>query len=155
MYHRLDVTHLLFASASEGADSYAGDLVFWDFAVRYTHSAKGIGGLTLARMPQSPPPGQPFGDVVAFFACRTDLANGLYHLKDLNLYPLDTHPAGGFPQPFEPAARGPETERQLHQADFLIYDTSCQKRLSDLAVAEFTPLTLRGSEHLHVRKTSP
>ena len=46
------VTHLLWPTGfSSNGDSVAGDLVFFDFALRYGREARAVGGFTLARMP--------------------------------------------------------------------------------------------------------
>ncbi|HET7541750.1 MAG TPA: hypothetical protein VFK05_17870 [Polyangiaceae bacterium] len=84
LYQSLGATHLLWAPKSKGTDSLAGDIMFFDFALRRAQSMGSPGGLRLAKMPDAPPSG-PFNDTVAVFSCPGSYPTGLYPVKSLRV----------------------------------------------------------------------
>jgi len=101
LFKEWGVTHLMWVNRSaSGDDSLAGDIVFWDFALRYGVEPKAVGSLTLAKMPTTPPPpGLPQGDVVALLPCGGTYKAGLYHLGEVTVHGTRS---GRVPKPFTP-----------------------------------------------------
>lgn len=84
LYRSLGATHILWAPKSKGTDSLAGDIMFYDFALRRAQGMGTPGGLRLARMPEKPPD-EPFNDTVAVFSCPGSYPSGLYPVSSLRV----------------------------------------------------------------------
>jgi hypothetical protein len=102
----LGVTHLFWESASsKGADSVAGELVFWSFATRFTEDRKVLGGHTLATMPTEAPPAE-WNAHALYFGCTQ---SGLFRVADLRDFGYDGTP--DYPAPLEPLPPKPARPR--------------------------------------------
>lgn len=125
---RMGVTHLLWESgASKVSDSLAGDLLFFDLAVRHGQAPKRYGGLTLARLPATPPPATAPAHV-AYLGCETTYRSGLYRLDSLTVPAFGNRP----PEAHPPPLLLEEAEEDVTEgADFLVIDTTCRKTLAD------------------------
>lgn len=153
MLREFGVTHLAWGP-DQSDEGIADHLIFMDFALRRGEPAEAVGGLTIARMPSSPPPSAPFGDVVAFYGCGARYRSGLYHLHDLKHPTIDPRPADQVPSPMQPAA--PETRAsQIERADFVVIEPSCAALLRGVEASPFVDLGARHSLHYYVRHTSP
>jgi hypothetical protein len=84
LYRSLGATHILWAPKSKGTDSLAGDIMFYDFALRRAQSLGSPGGMRLAQMPDKPP-SEPFNDTVAVFSCSGSYPTGLYPVSSLRV----------------------------------------------------------------------
>lgn len=125
LYRELGVTHIVWKdSVSKGWDSLAGDLVFFDFAVRHTVSQRRVSGHWVAAMPEAPPPDVPYGKV-AFFGCPGDYRPGLYELSEMTT-PVFGPERESFPDPsvaFD--AEVDDAEGLVAQADYVVFDQKC------------------------------
>lgn len=151
---RMNATHVLW-TGSQLSDSIAGDLVFYDFVIRHTIERKNISPYFVGKLPAVAPPSEPFGDIVVFLGCSEHYTPGLYHRRDLTVFPFDPRPDSEYPRPFEPAT--PETKREglLSRADFVVLNPACAPRLEVYLASDFVGLTTRGNLQLWVRRTSP
>ena len=78
----MGVTHISWdRTQSNGWDSIAGDIMFFEFALREAVDRQVIDGAFLARMPSAPPAG-PFDDRVAMLGCKNLFKSGLYKIED-------------------------------------------------------------------------
>jgi len=84
LYRSLGATHILWAPRSKGTDSLAGDIMFYYFALKRSHSLGTPGGMRLAKMPDTPPT-EPFNDTVAVFSCSGSYPTGLYPVSSLRV----------------------------------------------------------------------
>ncbi|MGB8221287.1 MAG: hypothetical protein WCF10_01810, partial [Polyangiales bacterium] len=123
LLHGLGVTHLVWQDrVSKGYDSIAGDLVFFDFALRHALERKKVGQYWVARMPDGPPPATSFGPV-AFFGCDDLYASGLYRFSEMTVpvFGPDRH---NFPPPLV-SAGDRSAEALLEDAKYVVIDPKC------------------------------
>jgi hypothetical protein len=134
----LKVTHLLWDSqVSKGWDSLAGDIMFFDFALRYGEEPKKFGGSVLARMPKEPPPAE-LDDRAVFLGCNDQYKSGLYRLKDLTV-PVFGPKRTKFPAPERPGPpAGESADALVADAAFVVIDPRCQKTTPDKVRTGFT-----------------
>jgi hypothetical protein len=155
MLVKMGVTHMTWdAGKSQAWDSVAGDIMFFDFALKYALSPKSYGGITLAKMPKTPPPDE-IEDTVAVIACPRDAyKTGLYHVKDLHVpvfgprrkkYPKPTIRAGG------------EPEELVKEASYVVLSTKCKKTMPAAERSKFMRAPKRrkvgGEQEIWIRKT--
>lgn len=152
-------THVLWRDASQQRSTIAEDLLFFDFAARYTTDRQKVSGFNLTKLPEKISDERPFGDVVAFYGCRaTDdfaYAPGLYHLRQLNITPFERRPAARLPRPFEPASGESSLEQHLERADFVVINRACHSSAKRDLKAGFVSIGSLRQLEFWVRKTSP
>jgi hypothetical protein len=120
----MGVTHLVWdTTVSKSWDSLAGDIRFFDFALRHGASRKKIGKMTFAGMPAEPPPASSDDEKVAFLGCAKTYANGLYTLPDMRVPVFG--PGRRYPRPREGADLAPEA--MIARARFVVLDPKCHK----------------------------
>jgi len=123
LYRSLGATHILWAPRSKGTDSLAGDIMFYDFALRRAQNLGAPGGMRLAQMPDAPPDG-PFNDTVAVFSCSGSYPTGLYPVSSLRV-PVYGPRQRDFPG--EPARPMPEdwAESLASVAEIAVTEDKC------------------------------
>jgi hypothetical protein len=158
VYERLasyGVTHLLWVTGTSSAgDSVAGDLVFFDFVLRYGREPRPVAGFTLARMPAEPPPDEPPAEVAVFGCGAGSFFTGIYRLDQTNV-PLFGPRRNDFPVPLRPAeyARVVKLEPWIGDARYLVVDTKCHDTPgTDLASAYTLAARRRWGTDLWVRR---
>jgi hypothetical protein len=123
----MGATHLLWdTTTSKSWDTFAADIVFYDFALRYGVAPKAYGKMTLAEMPKEPPPEDARPDVVAFLGCeaKKGYKSGLYTLADMHVpvFGRDVrYPAPRTPGP----SKSLSVEEMLDAATFVVLDPEC------------------------------
>jgi hypothetical protein len=133
-YRELGVTHLVWVDGvAEGWDSLAGDLVFFDFALRRTVEPRRVGSHTIARMPDQPPPNE--AGMVAVFGTKGYYKDGLYRIEDLRT-PVFGPDRTKFAPPVEALEEDGEDEL-LAKADFVVLDSSYGRGLESRVTQEF------------------
>jgi len=142
LYQSLGATHLLWAPKSKGTDSLAGDIMFFDFALRRAQNMGAPGGLRLAKMPDLPPSG-PFNDTVAVFSCSGSYPTGLYPVKSLRV-PVYGPRQRDFPN--EPARpMPPDWPASLaNEAEIAVSEDRCFHEDSQLEHLGFSKVITRG-----------
>jgi hypothetical protein len=148
----LGVTHLTWASgSSKDWDSVAGDLLFHDFASRFTTAAQSVGGVTLAAMPDHAPSSAGWNDRVLYLGCPGRYAPGLYRLGQLTVPQI--RPDVPYPAPM--AALSPaRPEEQWAEAGYVVLESSCHTMPPALA-GRFQRLATRGKLELLVSTAPP
>jgi hypothetical protein len=147
----LGVTHLVWYRGDRDWDSYAGDMLFFDFAERWTVNHQNAGGLVLAEMPAAPPALARWNDRVAYLACPGRYTPGLYRMDQLAL-PLVGPPTAPFPPPLEPPSPA-RPEDLVERAGYVVLDARCHS-LPPAHAASFTPIKRRGTVQLFVRASN-
>lgn len=149
LYRGYGVTHLLYSTGVSGdAETFAGDLVFWSFARRYGQNPKAFSGMTLAAMPDAPPP-EETSDVVAMLMCPAGPASGLYHLPQLHV-PAFGPKKGKYPRPYKAAAAGGVDDADLvTSAAYAVVEPRC--RAFPAAVTGFDRVVKRNAYDFWVR----
>jgi hypothetical protein len=123
LYRDLGVTHIVWRGlVARGWDSLAGDLVFFDFAVRRARDRRKVAGHWVARMPDQPPTDAPYGKV-AFVGCNNMYGSGLYDLSQMTTSPFGPE-RKRFPEPVV-AAEAADVASILPQADYAVVDPKC------------------------------
>ena len=123
LYRDLGVTHIVWQDrASQGWDSIAGDLVFFDFAVNRTVEVERVGSHRVGRIPEERPLDTPYGKV-AFIGCGDTYASGLYELSQMTT-PVFGPERKRFPEPLVPAGVE-DIEPLLEEAAFVVLDPTC------------------------------
>jgi len=145
------VTHLLWVtSANKGADSLAGDLVFYHFALKVGVGAKVYGSMTLAAMPEKPPPEGELGGALAL-TCGKGLPAGLYHLADLHV-PAYGPEKNKYPKPFMTVGPDVTEEDLLTRASYVVIESRCKKALPAKQASFFRAAPKHGGYELMVRR---
>ena len=141
LYRSLGATHILWAPRSKGTDSLAGDIMFYDFALRRAQGLGSPGGMRLAQMPDKPP-SEPFNDTVAVFSCAGSYPTGLYPVSSLRV-PVYGPRQRDFPG--EPATPMPEdwTETLASVAEIAVTEDRCFKNEEKLAALGFGKVVTR------------
>jgi hypothetical protein len=125
----MGVTHVAWDNqVSKGWDSVAGDLVFFDFALKRTAKPSKHGGMTLAEMGPRPAEG-PLPSTVAYLGCNDTYRSGLYELADLTV-PVFGPKSRSYPAPRRAGPpRGASAEELAGAAAFVVLDPKCQPSL--------------------------
>ena len=148
----MGVTHLVWESSSHRADSFAGDLVFFSFALRLAKQPIAVGSYFLAVMPDSPPPESPHGSVVVIGCVPGPYASGLYELRDLAVPPVPADSPSRYPRPRSNWNVLGETARaaSLARAEFVVAQPGCQE-VPEHGLDSFLFLAQRGPYALYAR----
>ena len=128
---RLRVTHLHWLPTSRSWDSLAGDIMFYDFATRFTKNKQRLGSATVAQMPDQPPAdaGEHFVDVAAILGCGSPYRTGLYRVQDLRTPTFG--PARTDYAPARRAASSPQAAVGLvEHASVVVLDPTCEERFN-------------------------
>ena len=121
---------------SQASDSLAGDIMFYNFVFKYVHVVKSFGGVTLGKMPESPPP-EEFEDTVAFLGCpKGGHKTGLYHVRDLTTPVFGPHNKK-YKAPTKKADAETSPEELVKAASFVVVATKCSKSLPASARSAF------------------
>lgn len=123
LLHSLGATHVLWQTGvSDGGDSYAADLRFFDLAVRHGVGARVVGPFTVARLPEISPPAAEDPEMVAYFSCTRQHRPGLYRWRDLDIAGLS-----GPLLPVEPlrSTALPDVEAIVEKARYVVRDSRC------------------------------
>lgn len=132
----LSVTHLLWQSkTSKGWDSLAGDIMFFNFALRYGTERKVFGNTIVAKMPTVPPSGN-FNDKVAVLGCNHGYATGLYRVRELTV-PVFGPKKDKYPRP-QANSSTMSHDDLLASAGFAVLDTRCVPSLPVPFRTQFT-----------------
>jgi len=126
-YKDLDITHLYWVHhKSRSWDTVAGDIMFFDMALRHTVKRKKFGGTWVAELPAEAPEDEAsFEDTVAMIGCRKKgYASGLYQVRDLHV-PIFGPDKFDFPEPRRPAKNKAEALALAKSASYVVIDPSC------------------------------
>ncbi|WP_437277675.1 hypothetical protein WME90_41610 [Sorangium sp. So ce375] len=134
----MGVTHVAWDNhTSRGWDTVAGDLMFFDFALRRTVKPSKHGGMILAEMGPAPDPRAPFSTTVAYLGCGDAYKSGLYEVGDLTV-PVFGPNNRAFPAPRVSGPPGGESAAALlERAGFAVVDSKCHT-LPAQATRDFT-----------------
>jgi hypothetical protein len=151
LYDGMGITHIVWGTrTSMKWDSIASDLVYHHFVTHHALEPRQFGGLTIARMPTTPPATH-FTARVAFFGCNTTYASGLYELRDLTV-PAGSHPKDKYPTPRIPEGTHERNAPQtlIDQSGFVVFEP-CHAPLPPLT-ALFDHAVSRDTVELWIRK---
>ena len=133
----MGVTHVAWdTQISKGWDSVAGDIVFFQFAVKHTTKLTKHGGMSLTEMAPSPPAEGPFPAAVAYLGCNDTYRSGLYELSDLTV-PVFGPKSRAYPRPRRPGS-GAAAEALVKAASFVVLDPKCQASIPGSDRTSFT-----------------
>ncbi|WP_437811451.1 hypothetical protein [Sorangium sp. So ce1078] len=157
----MGVTHVAWdTQVSKGWDTVAGDLMFFDFALKRTVKHAKHGGMTLAEMGPPPDPQAPFPTTVAYLGCGNSYKSGLYELSDLTV-PVFGPNNRAFPTPrVSGPPAGESAAALLDRAAFAVVDPKCHslptsaRRDFTLAAKRRVLLGGKGKLDLYLRKDS-
>lgn len=156
----MGVTHVAWdTQVSKGWDTVAGDLMFFDFALKRTVKPSKHGGMTLAEMGPPPDPQASFPTTVAYLGCNNAYKSGLYELSDL-MVPVFGPNNRKFPAPrVSGPPSGASAAELLGQAAFAVVDPKCHSSLPSAAKRDFMLAAKRrvfiggrGNLELYLRK---
>ncbi len=122
----MGVTHLLFERGkSKSWDSLAGDLMFFDYAYRFSVNPQKRGRLVQSEMPAQPPPADDVPGMVVFLGCGRTYRNGLYTIPDMR---VSTFGKRKYPPPRETISEEQDAEvAAVAKASFAVVDPACAK----------------------------
>jgi hypothetical protein len=148
----MGVTHLVWESSSRRADSFAGDLVFFSFALRHATPPLSVGRYFLAAMPDAPPPEASHGSVVVIGCAPGPYVSGVYELNDLAVPPVPRDSPSRYPSPRQrwDALSATERSSSLERSEFVIAEPTCQD-VPAHGLDAFLTLAQRGPYVLYVR----
>ena len=148
----MGVTHIAYRPGiSEGRDSIAGDLIFFEFAGRSTRNQKMFGHTALVQMPARAPQVPQRSDIVVFMGCEDTYASGRYHLADL-VVPAKASPSTIYPTPM--LRIGPGEVPRLDDAGFAVIDLRCRPAPGANELREFSMLGVRDTVQLWARSAA-
>jgi hypothetical protein len=149
LFRRLGATHVVWESQrTNGWDSLAGDVMFFDFVTRHTKPIKRVGHMHVAAI-VSERPSEEFASEVAVLGCGRGYQNGRYEVGDLTV-PTFGPNSGRFPAPRSTGT----PEELLATANFVVLDPKCHKSIPGPSGAQFTlaakrnvPRGVKGAKH--------
>lgn len=119
----MGVTHLLWQNRrARGWDSLAGDIAFWNFALKYGKNPQRLDSVTLAEMPDERPEDPAPSDIL-LFTCGKRYQSGLYPLDKL-MVPAFGKSEPEWPQPDVPLEEENTTEL-VRRASFVLIENKC------------------------------
>jgi hypothetical protein len=126
----MGVTHVAWRKGtSRGADSLAGDLLFFDFVARHTGRASTVSGWTVAPLLDRPErPADPPNDVL-YLGCTAGYRQGIYHLADLAIPGQGRRVRFPYPPPRVELRDPDEVARSLGAVRYVVHDPKCVKEL--------------------------
>jgi hypothetical protein len=148
----MGASHLVWESSSRRADSLAGDLVFFSYALRHGKGRIAMGSYWLAAMPDSPPPDAPHGSVVVVGCAPGPYASGVYELGDLAIPPVPGDSPSRYPRPRRSwdALGASERAASLADAEFVVAEPACHE-IPEHGLDGLIPLARRGPYTLYAR----
>ncbi|MDX2054537.1 MAG: hypothetical protein SFV15_19205 [Polyangiaceae bacterium] len=139
LLQHLGVTHIYRHSGKFfGADTVAGDLMFFNFVNFHTKKTESVGNVLLSEMPERAPFG-PFNDNVVVLSCGQGYLQGAYRVRDLNA-PSVGPKARAFPAPRQPLD-GDAVLAMVPRAGFVVVDPTCSVSLPAELGRDFLLLT--------------
>ncbi|MDC0741021.1 hypothetical protein [Polyangium mundeleinium] len=142
----LGVTHAFVApeKESDGSNSIAADILFWEFAQSGLAERRVIEGGVLGRVTDTPITA-PFHDAALLLGCTKDAPpRGLYHVNDLHILPYGPK-ALDFPAPEAEAATKEAAERLIPAAEYVILEKQCYEQKPTALLQGFELLVERRS----------
>ncbi len=133
-YRSMGITHLHWAHhKSRSWDSVAGDIMFFDMALRLSVDRKRFANSWVAALPAEPPEDEAgFEDTVVVLNCmRRGLRPGLYRVRDLHV-PSFGPQAEQLPEPRRLAKSQAEALVLAESASYAVVDPSCRSAVSKL-----------------------
>ncbi len=144
-YQQLGITHLFWVHhKSKSWDTVAGDIMFFDMALRHTKKRKKFSNTWVAELPAKAPEDEAdFEDTVAVVGCRKrGYPSGLYRVRDMHV-PIFGPEAFDFPAPRLPAASKAEVLTLAKSASYVVIDPSCGRNTARQLPAGFRLATKR------------
>ncbi|MEZ4454344.1 MAG: hypothetical protein R3B09_33130 [Nannocystaceae bacterium] len=125
-YKALGVTHLYWVEhRSRAWDSVAGDLMFFDMALRLAEAPRQVDNAWIAELPGAPPEGaDTFDDRVLVAGCERGYASGEYRIADLRV-PTFGPAATEFPRPRVPFESAIAAIRRAREYRYVVADPEC------------------------------
>jgi hypothetical protein len=140
---RMKVTHVAWRRGqSRSWDSLAGDLVFHDFALRYTAKPQSKGGWTVAPLVDRPAEPE-LGDEVLYLGCDSSYRMGVYRLRDLAVPSLGKHKRADYPAPSVPLASADAAKDWVARVRYVVHEPRCVKELPAGVESRFSKVATR------------
>jgi len=133
----LGVTHAYIApeKESDGSNSIAADILFWEFVRNGLEGRKVVEGGTLGRVTEAPIT-RPFRDAALVLGCSKDAPpRGLYGVTDLHVLPYGPK-ARQFPKPRADAPTKEAAERLLSVAEYAVLEKQCYEQQKPPGLAQ-------------------
>jgi hypothetical protein len=130
-FRRMKITHVFWREhKSRGWDTVAGEIMFFEVAMRHTMNRRQFGSAWVAELSPDPPPDEAgFEDTVLVIGCRgKGFASGLYRVRDLHVSVFGPD-AQTFPAPRVPAKSNDEALALAASASYAVLDPGCAKNL--------------------------
>jgi hypothetical protein len=123
LYRDMGVDYVVWprSKASDGLDTIAGDLRFYEFVLNAIRKPSVAGSFNYGPLPAEPPKVQS-SDVALYAGCGKTFERGFFHLRDMNVPSQQPKPIA----PFEPIPEDPSVlEQAIRNASFIVYDPKC------------------------------
>jgi hypothetical protein len=148
------VTHVAWLrQRSRGAQTYAGDLVFFDFLARHTTEEQSAGAFQVARLIDAPNADGEGGDVL-YLGCSKTYAQGVYRRTDMAVPTGRKQPASRYPKPRIPLSDPAAAASLVEDVRYVVFEPKCSINLPAAVNAGFINMATRdsGGGQLWVRK---
>jgi hypothetical protein len=151
LYRQLGATHFAFGLAPMNDNSLAGDLRFLDFVNRFAVGRHYVGGISIAAMPQQPPPVEG-PDWVLVQACSNNYAPGIYPFEQTNVPALRGLLLAPYPAPSEPLTDA-NAQALVRRATFAVTrsDSRCNAEALKLIRTQLQEIGTRNGATLWTR----
>lgn len=127
-WRAMGITHIYWVHHKSRAwDTVAGDLMFFDMALRHSVDRKKVYSSWVAALPEHPPEDEAhFEDTAVVIACtKQGFASGLYRVRDLHV-PIFGPRASELPEPRRAAKSRAEALVLAKSASYAVLDPSCR-----------------------------
>jgi hypothetical protein len=144
----LGVTHAFIApeKESDGSNSIAADILFWEFARSGLERRRVVEGGVLGGVTDTPIE-RPFRDAVLILGCTKDAPpRGLYGVSDLHVLPYGPK-AREYPPPRNEAATKEAAERLLPAAEYVVLEKQCYEQQKPPALVQGFELLVERRSH--------
>lgn len=137
-YKALEITHIYWVDKRSRAwDTVAGDIMFFDMALRRGERRRRVGPSWVAELPSEPPEdAHQFDDRVVVIGCERGYPSGEYRIRDMSV-PTFGPKADEFPAPQSPARSEVEALRLAADVNYVVVDPACHERVQSKLPAGF------------------
>jgi hypothetical protein len=149
----LGVTHVYYVPGrSDTIDSLAGDILFHEFVSQHGQAPQRVGGGILVTVPTTPLT-KPFRDTVVSLSCGKAPHPGLYRLSALGAPPYGPE-KDRYGRAVESGSDLESALEWIPRAEFVVFDTRCDKRPPAAVTSGFEELFSRKGQSIWRRRVA-
>jgi hypothetical protein len=149
----MGITHLAWNTTNWADDSVAGDLRFYEFAVKYTNPTP-VAGVWLGTVPAVSPPEEPVEPTIAFFGCNDHYKAGLYRFSQMTVPNPRREAQPSYPYPIDTFTSATDVNHAVSGAKYVLYTANCGWAQPARLDADFEKIGDRDQHAIYLRRAA-